>query len=203
MNENARISIKFSLKFVPKGPINNIPALVQIVGWRRPGDKPLSEPGMVSLLTHICVTRPQWVKLWMSIKIRQKTKDKKLFLIDVVISDKTCCWNRPGLPPNFGFLSLDKHIHYPLILVITHVSTHFPQLISDFYIGKVPFVIVCIYISRVNSESEKIDVPQPFWWTWPMQRAQVKLLLFLRCDNWVRMVDKANNCDNDLTIVIA
>ena len=36
-------------------------ALVQIMAWRRPGDKPLSEPMMVSLLTHICVTRPQWV----------------------------------------------------------------------------------------------------------------------------------------------
>ena len=61
-NENVRISIKISLKFVPKGPINNIPALVQIMDWRRSGDKPLSEPMMVSLLTHICVTRPQWVK---------------------------------------------------------------------------------------------------------------------------------------------
>ena len=40
LNENAWISIKISLKFVPKGSINNIPALVQI----------------------ICVTRPQWVK---------------------------------------------------------------------------------------------------------------------------------------------
>ena len=29
-------SIKISLKFVPKGPINNIPALVQIMAWRRP-----------------------------------------------------------------------------------------------------------------------------------------------------------------------
>ena len=28
LNENARISIKISLKFVPKGPINNIAALV-------------------------------------------------------------------------------------------------------------------------------------------------------------------------------
>ena len=62
VNENARISIKFSLKFVRKGPINNIPALVQIMAWRRPGYKPLSEPVMVSLLTHICVTQPQWVK---------------------------------------------------------------------------------------------------------------------------------------------
>ena len=33
--ENIRISIAFSLKFVPKGPINDIPALVQIMAWRR------------------------------------------------------------------------------------------------------------------------------------------------------------------------
>ena len=61
LNENISISNKISMNFVPKGPINNIPALVQIMAWRRPGDKPLSEPMMVSLLTHICVTRPQWV----------------------------------------------------------------------------------------------------------------------------------------------
>ena len=60
-NENAWISIKISLKFVLKGPINNIPALVQIMAWRQSGDKPLSEPMMVSLMMHICVTRPQWV----------------------------------------------------------------------------------------------------------------------------------------------
>ena len=59
--ENVWISITISLKFVPKGPINNIPALVQIMAWRRPGDKPLSEPMLVGSLTHICVTRPQWV----------------------------------------------------------------------------------------------------------------------------------------------
>ena len=51
---------EFRLK-VPKGPITNIPALVQIMAWRRPGDKPLSEPMMVRLPTHMCVTRPQWV----------------------------------------------------------------------------------------------------------------------------------------------
>ena len=68
LNENVRISIKISLKFVPKGPINNIPALVQIMAWHRSGDKPLSEPMMVSLLTHICVTRPQWVnQCWLVI----------------------------------------------------------------------------------------------------------------------------------------
>ena len=59
LNENNRISIKISLKFVSKGPFNNIPALVLIMAWRRPGDKPLSEPMLVGSLTQICVTWPQ------------------------------------------------------------------------------------------------------------------------------------------------
>ena len=62
LNENVIISVEVSLKLVPKGPINIIPALVQIMAWRRTSDKPLSEPMMVRLPTHICVTRPQWVK---------------------------------------------------------------------------------------------------------------------------------------------
>ena len=86
------------IKFVHKGPTNNIPGPVQIMTWGRPaasftkevnprlaesplktngrlgnrgltslvkgatGDKLLSEPMMVSLLTRIFVTRSQWVK---------------------------------------------------------------------------------------------------------------------------------------------
>ena len=61
LNENAWISLKIPLNFVPKVRINNIPASVLIMAWRRPGDKPLSEPMMVWLLTHMCATRPQWV----------------------------------------------------------------------------------------------------------------------------------------------
>ena len=44
VNEKFCIWIKISLECVPKGPINNIPALVQIMAWRLLGDKPLSEP---------------------------------------------------------------------------------------------------------------------------------------------------------------
>ena len=61
LKENVRILIKLLLKFVPKGPINNILVLVQIMAWRRPGDNPLSEPMMVRLPTNKCITRPQWV----------------------------------------------------------------------------------------------------------------------------------------------
>ena len=61
LNQLVKISIAISLKFVAKGPVNYIAALVQIMAWHRRADKPLSKPMMVSLLTHICVTRPQWV----------------------------------------------------------------------------------------------------------------------------------------------
>ena len=57
LNENVWISINISMRFVPSGPINNVPTFVQVMAWRRPGDNPLSEPMMVRLPTHICVTR--------------------------------------------------------------------------------------------------------------------------------------------------
>ena len=53
LNENIWILIKISL---PKSPINNILALVQIITWRRSGNKLLSEPMMVRLPMHICIT---------------------------------------------------------------------------------------------------------------------------------------------------
>ena len=43
LNENDRISIQTSLKFIPRSPIDNKPALVQVMAWRRIGDKPLPE----------------------------------------------------------------------------------------------------------------------------------------------------------------
>ena len=92
LNENIRISIKISLKFVPKGLINNIPALVQIMAWRRAGDKPLSEPMMVCLPTHTCGTRSQWVNknivitLWWNLM----ASDKLWLCSDMHFSN--CSW---------------------------------------------------------------------------------------------------------------
>ena len=61
LNENMRLSIKTSLKFAPKGPIDNILTLAHMMVWSRPGDNPLSEPVMVSLLTQKRAIRPHWV----------------------------------------------------------------------------------------------------------------------------------------------
>ena len=60
-NDNVWILLNISLTFVPKGQISNIPAFVQKMAWCRSSSKPLSEPVKVCLLSHILVTRPQWV----------------------------------------------------------------------------------------------------------------------------------------------
>ena len=46
LNENYKIPIQISLKLVPRSPIDNKPALVQVMAWRRTGDKTLPEPMM-------------------------------------------------------------------------------------------------------------------------------------------------------------
>ena len=43
LNENYRIAIRISLKFVPKNLMDNNPALVQIMAWHQTDDKPLPE----------------------------------------------------------------------------------------------------------------------------------------------------------------
>ena len=63
LTEDAWISLKISFKFIRKFWINNIPTLPQVMAWRRPGEKPLSEAMMVSSLTHVCGTRGKWVNM--------------------------------------------------------------------------------------------------------------------------------------------
>ena len=61
--KNIWISIKISLKFIPKGPIDNIPALIQIMAWHQPGDQPYQNHWWYRLVMHICISRPQCVNL--------------------------------------------------------------------------------------------------------------------------------------------
>ena len=110
LTENVIISIKISLKFVPKGSINNIPTLVQIMAWRRPGDKPLSEPMTVRLSTHICVTRPQWVN----------PLHYKLLLFIVMLTCKSSITY---------IFTLIKIINFPFSPACIHKS--YPQVYND------------------------------------------------------------------------
>ena len=73
LNEEYWILSHISLKYIPKGHIIDILALVQVMAWRRTGDKTLSESMMFSLLAHMCVIRPQWV---MGVEINYTYTDK-------------------------------------------------------------------------------------------------------------------------------
>ena len=63
MNEMFCILIKISLKFIPKGQIDNNQALVEIMAWRRKGNKPLSEP-MLIRLTDAYMQHKGEMRLW-------------------------------------------------------------------------------------------------------------------------------------------
>ena len=65
LNENVQISIKISLKFVPKGPINNIPALVQIMVWSQTSY--YLKQWWLSLQMHMHVTWPHWVNIYLKL----------------------------------------------------------------------------------------------------------------------------------------
>ena len=94
--------LKFHLILLLRVELTTLP---QIMAWRRSGDRPLSEPMMVRLLTHICVTWVQWVKSSQAI-----VRDMTLFfhikgLVCMAIHKKyvyTCCCGNIDLKTNYG-----------------------------------------------------------------------------------------------------
>ena len=60
-----KLWLKFHWSLFLRGPINDIPVLFQIMAWRRPGAKPLSEPMVIRSPTQIFLTRPQWVNKYL------------------------------------------------------------------------------------------------------------------------------------------
>ena len=100
-NENCCILNKFSMKYVRKGPIDNNPALVQIMAGRRSGDKPLSEPMMISLPTHIymrhsaSMSKYRFLCAWVPISIEVIMKSTAHIYIYIYMHIYIYCFPRP------------------------------------------------------------------------------------------------------------
>ena len=62
VNEKFYILLKISLKFIPKGPIDNNPALVQVMVCAEQATSHYLNQWWPSSLMHICGTRGRWVK---------------------------------------------------------------------------------------------------------------------------------------------
>ena len=117
LNKNVGISIKVSMKFVPKGPINDIPALVQIMAWRRPddnngccrtGDKPLYEP--------LLVTFNKLMIWYWSLLVKRQTKNSS-FIVHMMmpLSCRTIKNNHSNQMKKIGSQT---------IKVLSYYSTH-------------------------------------------------------------------------------
>ena len=86
------------------------------MAWRLPGDKPLFEPVMVRLLTHICATQPQWVKTVSRCVARPFARSWRM-------------WNRlPLSVPNMGWF---WRIRWPAWLITTPHSRPVMHKISS------------------------------------------------------------------------
>ena len=144
------------------------------MAWRRPGDKPLSEPRMISLPTHICVTRPQWVKdiffrlilqigishetIFMSVSPHSIDDTSKLAQVmawcrqtinDTSTLVKIMAWHRRGGNPS------------PEPMVIMAYSAHF----SDVIMSKIASQITSASMACSTVCSIKKNQPKTNGWT--------------------------------------
>ena len=123
---NCFVCDKIFTEVVPKGPINNIPPLVQIMAWPHPGDKPLSESIMVILPMHICVTWPQWVNT-----LEQVLHCLFLHLLlvlqflSVAQGKSLCCGALPFMRVCLG--GLRKTVNTITLLETNHIMTTVPR----------------------------------------------------------------------------
>ena len=104
LNENAWILNNILLKFVPKGPINNIPALVQIMAWRcQVTSHCLNQWWLVYWGIYASVSLNELSKVGLSVKTYFKS------LIDKQTSKKICLTLQLTLPPD-GLMLLSAKI---------------------------------------------------------------------------------------------
>ena len=105
-------------------------ALVQIMAWRRPGDKPLSEPMMGKFGAHICVARPQWVNYFQGTPTHQWFNTTP----DNISLQKAVC------------LSLRQDNRYLHLAIRSRIPAPSTKLISSF----------AVYVKFVYLSTEKL-----------------------------------------------
>ena len=116
------------------------------MAWRRPGDKPLSEKMMVSLLTHICINRPQWVKSWATYFL-QELPDNKLQMMVVF---------------TYSF-----HVLRPVQNGQYSADNNFKSRIKYFYLSSFWFHFHWCLSVQVTKNKSGLNLLMAWWWTGP------------------------------------
>ena len=161
LNENAWISIKISLKFVPKGPINKIPALVQMMAWRRSGDKPLSGQW--------------WSVYWrtyVSLGLNELSKIIKLQMInslwpsDVLIIGNVCqtdeiCGNLAWTLTKMGsviLLQLGNELYTNVFMTLISLPLSLVDFTVQFFVVLV-IMVICYNQQLIRLDSRRFRLP--------------------------------------------
>ena len=132
------------------------------MAWRRPGDKPLSEPMLVNLLTHICVTQTQWVKTMLTkihdpcgiirpqcdISALQCMKVNKVF---------ACCQPIRSHVWKFLLIKMDFNMEISLYSRLLLLHFFFPDLLYIgqrpslflWHIGQAQYTLYVVYCKRI------------------------------------------------------
>ena len=119
-NENYCILIQFSLEYVTKGPVDNTPALFQIMAWRRRGVKPLSVPAdlnqwWLSLLARLFASlSPNGLTGWRTLALATFFM---IFFINTMKKYFTC--SSPNLTINMPVPDYSRQIRAMLWLLMT------------------------------------------------------------------------------------
>ena len=82
-----------------------------ITAWCQPGDISLSEPMILSLLTHICVTRPQWINCCQEQEIWTRSWNCLFHSKREYFFSWLNAWNMAGR--NFSVTIILAWLHYP------------------------------------------------------------------------------------------
>ena len=141
------------------------------MAWRHSGDKPLSEPMMVSLPTHICVIRPQWVNSF-ALGILTYTTDHghyypKLWLVKYSIYNHY--FNHPWFISK-GILSTDYTFHVVNILMLEFQKIY-SKSVCQWGCSKLQFLIyitifnhIFIWILNILRWVKMADILQLTFW---------------------------------------
>ena len=145
-NQNVWIPIKISPKFVPKGRIHNIPALVQIMAWRRPGDKPLSEPMI------------DYRRIYASLGLNKLTREMPIQRMnqqyEATLSPSSSLWCCPAdnnMAPEGNHPGVYKHLGRTWLIHQAHKSHIAPVLYPTMYhyVTEMCIIIISsIYFTR-------------------------------------------------------
>ena len=116
--------------------------LVHRMAWWRPSDKALSETVMVSLLTHLCVTQPQWVKTFCYLSC--------WLIIPCTLGQHYGCWCPGSLHhqaiSSHGIAIKDRVLEFVCRSVITVSAALSRGLFQAFYCLR---LMMCVLISEV------------------------------------------------------